>query len=97
MSTDQMPPLPESPWRLHMPAAPHEPAWTSCSAGYTDDDMRAYARAYAEQEVGRVMAALDVDRRTLFDAIYWLGYTNPLQTGKVCDVVIDAIRARGEA
>ena len=44
-----LPPLPQTDWLLHMPAAPYGPAWTpvwtSSQAGYSEDDMRAYAEA----------------------------------------------------
>ena len=92
MSTEEMPPLPESPWRLHMPAAPYEPAWTSSSTGYADDDMRAYARAYAAQEVAKER---DACAAACLSAVY--GCLGSYTLRQVADLCVDAIRARGAA
>ena len=45
-----LPPLPDTDWRLHMPAARYEPAWTSSQEGFTADQMRAYATAAVAAE-----------------------------------------------
>jgi len=60
-----LPPLPQTEWKLHMPAAPYEPEWTSTEAGYSEGDMEAYATAavLAERErcMERVKACLYLD------------------------------------
>ena len=66
-TAEQMPPLPKTDWRLHMTASRHEPAWTSTEEGYTGAQTRAYARAYAAQEVARALAPLP--RRQIEDVM----------------------------
>ena len=43
--TPKLPPLPSTPWVLHMDAQECEPEWTSTYDGYKDDDMHAYGLA----------------------------------------------------
>lgn len=47
--TNELPPLPETEWVLHMPAMRWESAWTSSQEGYTAEQMQEYARAAIAQ------------------------------------------------
>jgi hypothetical protein len=48
--SDNLPPLPETDWLLHMPAQAYEQEWTSSQPGYTADQMRSYAAAAVAAE-----------------------------------------------
>ena len=48
---DNMPPLPSSNYELYRHGDRYNEGYLTGFAGYTDDQMHAYARAYAEQRV----------------------------------------------
>lgn len=49
--------LPESEWKLHMPAGYYDAAWTSSSTGYDEDQMYAHAQAVALPLLARLAEA----------------------------------------
>lgn len=60
----KLPPMPETEWKLYMPAQQYEAAWTSTESGYTEADMENYAReavrlnAQAAPDVGHLVNSL---------------------------------------
>lgn len=63
MTAPWMPPLPSTPWVLHMHAQKYEPAWTSTQNGYEDDDMRAYGQACARAALEQAALLCDEFQR----------------------------------
>ena len=55
---DNMPPLPSSNYELYRYGDRYNEGYLTGFAGYTDDQMHAYARAYAEQRCAPLVAAL---------------------------------------
>ena len=53
--THKLPPLPETSWKLHMPAQYYESAFTSSEDGYTEEQMQ----AYASEAVNAVLADIE--------------------------------------
>lgn len=64
---DQMPPMPETHYVLAVEARPYEPEWITSEAGYTEEQMIEYAKAYS---LHAILEALGINTPKVQDMTY---------------------------